>query len=126
MMMGRSKGVTISVKIPVAWDKMSKRKKQKLRQIVGRDTRVIRSFLGIIEQHESELLTSHNKNRIHTNKLNELTLTALQVKRGATQRTSVKHDLKQMFPRISVNELQECRITAAGMYESYLQLNRKK
>ena len=124
--MGRSKGVTISVKIPVAWDKMSKRKKQKLRQIVGRDTRVIRSFLGIIEQHESELLTSHNKNRIHTNKLNELTLTALQVKRGATQRTSVKHDLKQMFPRISVNELQECRITAAGMYESYLQLNRKK
>jgi transposase len=126
MMMGRSEGLTISVKVPIAWEKMSKHKKQRLRQIVSRDTRVIRSFLGIIEQHESKLLTGCNTNRIHTTKLNELTLTALQVKRGTEQRTSVEHDLKQKFQRISVNELQECRIAAAGMYESYLQLKRKK
>jgi transposase len=123
--MGRSNGVTISVKVPINWDIMAKRKQQRLRQIVGRDTRVIRSFLGVIEQHERELLTGRNETRIHTSKLNELTLTALQVKSGTEKRPLVQHDLKQKFPRISVNELQECRITAAGMYESYLRLRRK-
>jgi IS605 OrfB family transposase len=124
--MGRSKGVTISVKVPINWEIMTKKKQQHLKQIVGRDSRIIRSFLGIIEQHESELLTGRNKNRIHSSKLNELTLTALQVKVGMDQREFVEHDFKHIFPRISVNELQECRITATGMYESYLQLRGKK
>jgi len=49
--MARSKGVTISVKVPINWDAMTEKKQQRLRQIVGRDTRMIRAFLGVIEQH---------------------------------------------------------------------------
>ena len=59
--MARSEGTTISVKVPIKWESMTKRSQQRLRQIVGRDTRVIRSFLGIIEQHENELLTGRKK-----------------------------------------------------------------
>jgi transposase len=105
---------------------MTQRSQQRLRQIVGRDTRVIRTFLGIIEQHESELLTGRRKNRIHDGKLDKLTITAIKVKAGNGQRTAVLHDIKQKFPRISTNELQECRQTAVALYESYLVLKEKK
>ncbi len=44
--MARSKGVTISVKVPINWDALTVRKRQRLKQIVGRDTRVIRAFFG--------------------------------------------------------------------------------
>ena len=88
--MARSKGVTISVKIPINWDVMTERTRQRLRQTVGRDTRVIRAFLGIIEQHEDELLTGRNKDRIADGKLDQLTMTALKVKSGCEQRTSVQ------------------------------------
>ena len=124
--MGRSKGVTISVKIPIKWESMTDRSKQRLRQIVGRDTRAIRSYLGIIEHHEDELLTGRNKVRINQNALQKLTLTALKVKTGESQRTAVPHDLKSQFPRISQNELVECRQTAVAVYESYLRLRTKK
>jgi len=53
-MMARSDGVTISVKIPIKWESMTGRTRQRLRQIVGRDTRAIRAFLGVIEEHEEE------------------------------------------------------------------------
>ncbi len=124
--MARSKGITISVKIPINWKAMTERSKQRLRQTVGRDTRVIRAFLGIIEQYESELLTGRGRNRIQDGKLDKLTITALQVKSGFSQRTSVPHDIKKRFPRISTNELQECRQTAVSMYESYLKLKKKR
>jgi transposase len=124
--MARSKGVTITVKVPINWEAMTKRTRQRLRQTVGRDTRVIRAFLGIIEQHESELLKGHNKDLIDDGELDRLTMTAFKVKTGASQRISVLHDFKARFSRISVNEMQECRATAVALYESYLKLKGKK
>jgi transposase len=126
MAMARSKGVTVSVKVPINWESMTERTKQRLRQTVGRDTRVIRAFLGIIEQHEDRLLTGKNRNRIHEGELDKHTMTALRVKAGFRQRPSVPHDVKRRFPRISTNELQECRQTAVSLYESYLALREKK
>ena len=124
--MARSKGVTISVKVPINWEAMTERTRQRLRQTVGRDTRVIRAFLGVIEQHEDELLTGKNRQRIDDGKLDQLTMTALKVKSGSEQRTSVPHDFKVRFPRISQNEMTECRQTAVALYESYLKLRAKK
>jgi len=122
----RSKGVTISVKVPINWDVMTERTRQRLRQTVGRDTRVIRAFLGIIEQHENELLTGKNRDRIHDGELDKLTMTALKVKLGYSQRLTVPHDFKIRFPRISQNEMIECQHTAVALYESYLNLKNKK
>jgi len=124
--MARSKGVTISVKVPINWEQMTERTQQRLRQTVGRDTRAIRSYLGIIEQHESILLTGRNQMRIDANKLQQLTLTALKVKTGTQQRVSVPHDMKSRFPRMSQNELVECRQTSVSLYESYLSLRVKR
>ncbi len=124
--MGRSNGVTIAVKVPINWDVMTARTKQRLRQTVGRDTRVIRAFLGIIEQYENDLLTGRNRDKIDDGRLDQLTMTALKVKKGLNQRLSVPHDLKSQFPRISQNEITECRQTAVASYESYLKLRRKK
>ena len=124
--MAWTKGVTISVKVPINWESMTERTRQRLRQTVGRDTRVIRAFLGIIEQYEDELLTGRKKNKIHDGKLDKLTLTAIKVKAGYGQRATVLHDIKDRFPRISTNELQECRQTAVALYESYLALRVKK
>ncbi len=124
--MGRSNGVTITVKVPVAWDKMTKHKQQRLVQIVGRDTRIIRSFLGIIEQHESELLSGRYKTRIDDGALDHLTITAIHVASKYPQRLEVLHDMKERFPRCSSGELIECRRTAISMYESYLALRKRK
>ncbi len=123
--MARSKGVTISVKVPINWDVMTERTKQRLRQTVGRDTRVIRTFLGIIEQNEDKLLKGKNRDKIHDGKLDQLTMTALKVKSGYSQRLTVPHDLKVRFSRISQNEMVECRQTAVALYESYLKLRKK-
>ncbi|MGY5881472.1 MAG: transposase [Candidatus Thorarchaeota archaeon] len=124
--MARSKGVTISVKVPINWESMTERTRQRLRQTVGRDTRVIRAFLGIIEQYENKLLTGKNRDRIHDGKLDQLTMTALKVNPGYNQRLTVPHDFKVRFPRISQTEMTECRQTAVALYESYLKLNKKK
>ncbi len=124
--MALSKGVTISVKVPINWESMTERTRQRLRQTVGRDTRVIRAFLGIIEQHEDKLLTGKNRDRIDDGKLDQLTMTALKVKSGASQRLTVPHDFKVRFSRISQNEMTECRQTAVALYESYLKLRNKR
>ena len=124
--MARSKGITIAVKVPINWESMTKRTRQRLRQTVGRDTRVIRAFLGIIEQHEDKLLIGKNKDRIDDGKLDQLTMTALKVKSGASQRLTVPHDFKVRFSRISKNEMSECRQTAVALYESYMALREKK
>ncbi|MFW9887061.1 MAG: zinc ribbon domain-containing protein [Candidatus Thorarchaeota archaeon] len=100
---------------------MTKRTQRRLRQIVGRDTRAIRSFLGIIEQHEDKLLMGGKRLRINESELDRLTMTAFKVKTGSSQRVSVPHDMKVKFPRMSQNELNECRQTAVALYESYLQ-----
>jgi len=124
--MARSQGTTIGVKVPINWDSMTHCTQQRLRQIVGRDTRVIRAFLGIIEQHEDKLVTGRRKNKIHDGNLDKLTMTAIKVKPWYSQRLLVPHDFKVRFPRISQNEMIECRQTAVALYESYLELLRKK
>lgn len=124
--MGRSKGVTITVKVPIAWDTMTELKKQRLRQIVGRDTRIIRSFLGVIEQHESNLLSGRYKTRINDGALDHLTITAVHVASKYPQRLEVLHDMKEKFPRCSSGELIECRRTAIALYESYLALRKRR
>lgn len=124
--MTQTKGVIISVKVPINWEQMTERKQQRLRQTVGRDTRVIRAFLGVIERHEEALLTGKNKDRIKDGQLDQLTMTALKVKAGYQQRPSVLHDLKRRFPRMSQNEMAECRKTAVSQYESYLKLRRQR
>ncbi|MHA2158610.1 MAG: zinc ribbon domain-containing protein, partial [Candidatus Thorarchaeota archaeon] len=88
--------------------------------------RVIHALLGIIEQHEDKLLTGSKKKRIHDGELDKLCMTAVKTKGGCSQRIVVPHDIKNRFPRISTNELQECRQTAVALYESYLALSKKK
>jgi transposase len=124
--MSSSDNVTIVVKIPINWDKMTNSSRQRLRQIVGRDTRVIRAYLGIIEQHENSLLTGRRRVRINEGELDKLTIVTSRAKPGYELRESVPHDLKSQFPRISANELSECRRTAVNMYESYLALRKKR
>jgi IS605 OrfB family transposase len=72
------------------------------------------------------LLTGSKRNRIHDGELDKLTMTAIKVRQGYSQRLTVYHDLKARFPRISSNELSECRQTAVFMYESYLELRKKR
>ncbi len=116
--MGRSKGIIVSVKVPIRWDIMTDRQRTRLSQITGRDTRVIKAYLGVIERHEKDLLVGKRKKKISAGKVDELTLTAT---RGKSSRTSVPHDFKQRFPNMSVNEFQECRDTAIAMWHSYLE-----
>ncbi len=87
--MGRSKGTIISVKVPIRWDSMTDRQKTRLNRITGRDTRVIRKYLGVIERHEKELLTGRKKTRINTIRIEELTLTA---SKGKASRNYVLYD----------------------------------
>ncbi len=116
--MGRSQGVIVSVKVPITWDMMTRHQKTTLNRITGRDTRVIKGYLGIIEQYESELVIGKKSRRINAGKLDELTLTA---SKGAANRLSVPHDFKTRFTNMSVNEFQECRDTAIAMWQSYLE-----
>ncbi|MGY5853032.1 MAG: transposase [Candidatus Thorarchaeota archaeon] len=121
--MGRSKGTIISVKVPIHWDVMTERQKTRLNRITGRDTRVIKAYLGVIEHHEDELLTGRKKTRVDASRINELTLTA---SRGKANRSHVRHDFKRRFSNISVNEFGECRDTAIAMWQSYLELGGSK
>ncbi len=115
--MGRSKGTIISVKVPIRWDAMTDRQKTRLNRITGRDTRVIKAYLGVIERHEEELLTGRKRTKVNASRLDELTLTA---SRGTASRNQVAHDFKKRFSNVSVNEFQECRDTAIAMWQSYL------
>ncbi len=117
--MGRSSGVMITVKVPVKWDVMTDRQKTRLSRITSRDTRVIKGYLGVIERHERNLLVGKNKKRLDAGKIDKLTL-------RTDIRSIVLHDFKNRFPNISVNELQECRETAIGMWRVYLALGRNK
>ncbi|MHA1958801.1 MAG: RNA-guided endonuclease InsQ/TnpB family protein [Candidatus Thorarchaeota archaeon] len=97
---------------------MTNKQKRRLSRITGRDTRVIKAYLGIIERYEPELLVGKRKNRVDAGHLDKLTLRAT---RGSASRTFVPHDFKARFPNISVNEFQECRDTAIAMWQSYLE-----
>jgi len=117
-----SRKVVISVKVPILWESMSDRDRTRLNRITGRDTRVIRAFLGVIARHEKQLLVGKRRRRINGGKLEKLTLTAERSKDSSKNRLSVPHDFKRRFPNTSVNELQECRQVAVAMWNSYLAL----
>ena len=121
--MGRSKGTIISVKVPIKWDSMTDRQKNRLNRITGRDSRVIRAYLGVIERYEDQLLTGKKRTKIDTSQLEKLTITA---SRGKANRSYVPHDFKVRFPNISANEFQECRDTAIAMWQSYLECGGSK
>ena len=74
--MSDSRKVVISVKVPILWESMSDRDRTRLTRITGRDTRVIRAFLGVIARHEKQLLVGKRKKKINGSKLEKLTLTA--------------------------------------------------
>jgi IS605 OrfB family transposase len=117
--------VTTAVKVQIDTSNMSQKDTQRLRQILGRDTRIINRYIGILEGNKENLVKyTHKKNgeiiiKIDLRTLDEITSTT-------KDRTLVQHDLKKQFPRISLNELKECRDTAVGMYLSYLQSMKKK
>jgi IS605 OrfB family transposase len=119
----RSEGTIISVKVPIRWNMLTDKQRTRISRTTGRDTRVIKAYLGVIEHHEKDLLVGKNKKRIIAGKLDELTLTAI---RGKSQRVCVLHDFKKRFPYISVNEFQECRDTAISMWHSYLECGGSK
>ena len=121
--MGRSKGTVISVKVPIRWNSMTDGQRTRLSRITGRDTRVIKAFLGVIERNEPSLLAGRRMTQISASVLDELTLTATK---GTASRDQVQHDFKTRFPNISVNEFQECRDTAIAMWQSYLELGGSK
>ncbi len=97
---------------------MTDRQTTRLNRITGRDSRVIKAYLGVIERYEDDILTGSKRTRIDASKLDELTLTA---SKGKANRSQVLHDFKVRFPYISVNEFQECRDTAISMWQSYLE-----
>ena len=119
--MARSIGTIVSVKIPIDWEKMTQTQRSRLERITSRDTRVIKTYLGIIERHKKVLVIGSEYKRIDFKELDRLTLTALRARNPAWRRTSVPHDLKKRFQNISVNELQECRDIAVNMWNSYLE-----
>jgi transposase len=119
--MSRSKGTIVSVKVPIKWESITNRQHTRLSQITGRDTRVIRAYLGIINNHEQELIVGKTRRRIDSGALDRLTLTALRHKDPSLRRISVPHDFKARFQNISQNELQECRDIAVAIWNSYLE-----
>ncbi|OLS23951.1 MAG: hypothetical protein HeimC2_24660 [Candidatus Heimdallarchaeota archaeon LC_2] len=101
----------------------------RLKQILGRDGRVMRKYLDLIEMYENDIFQEvRNKKtkkkflQVDLVKLDTLTLTTKKSIKG--NRTKVPHDLKSKFPRISHNELLECRDTAIGMYKAYLEISK--
>ncbi|OLS26463.1 MAG: hypothetical protein HeimC2_14800 [Candidatus Heimdallarchaeota archaeon LC_2] len=122
--MARKNKISTSVIVSIDTSKLSHQNKQRLRQILGRDSRIISRYIGVIEDNRKELVEYKEKKngkisiKIDKGKLDQLTCTT-------SDRKIVVHDLKIQFPRISLNELKECRDTAVGMYLSYLELEAK-
>lgn len=106
-----------SVKIPVNTHMMSDQSLMRLKQIIGRDSRVIYRYLAIIYDNEQQIIRVSKRGKVSIDKvlLDKITLTT-------QQRTHVKHDMKREFPRISHNELGECRDTAIATFMSYHEL----
>ncbi|MDH5646992.1 MAG: zinc ribbon domain-containing protein, partial [Candidatus Heimdallarchaeota archaeon] len=98
----------------------------RLKQILGRDKRVIKAYIGVIHENEQELVTEgkSGKYRIDSGLLDKLTLTTSIKNSMNSIRDAVKHDFKKKFQRISLNEIKECRDVAIGQYLSFLELKK--
>ena len=113
----RSK-VRTTVKVRVKAEVITTRKRRRLEQITGRDTRIITKYLKLIYHNEEQLATTKKgKKKVSKAKLDHLTLTTYK-KNKLPNRHEVRHDLKKTFPRCSQNELQECRENAVAVYHS--------
>ncbi|MHA1416555.1 MAG: hypothetical protein ACTSRR_09890, partial [Candidatus Heimdallarchaeaceae archaeon] len=110
--------VVKTLKVRIKNEVLTTRKKERLRRITGRDTRIIEKYVRIIHHNRRKICakTKKGKIRVHRGKLDELTLTTSKVKEEERRKT-VPHDLKKMFPYCSHNEFQECRDIAVQLYE---------
>jgi IS605 OrfB family transposase len=98
------------VKLKINRSSMSEYDMRRLNQMLYRDTRIIKSYINIINENEKSIEKGNKINKSELDKLTAFT----------KDRPHVKHDLKSKYPRISLNELKECRDTAIGMYNGYL------
>ncbi len=111
-------GVRTTVKVRVKTDVITTRKRKRLEQITGRDSRIIKQYLKAIYHNEEQLATTKKgKKKVNKAKLDHLTLTTYK-KNKLPNRHTARHDLKKNFPRCSQNELQECRDNAVAIYHS--------
>ncbi|UJG42269.1 MAG: transposase [Candidatus Heimdallarchaeum endolithica] len=110
--------VVKTLKVRIKKEVLTTRKKERLRRISGRDTRIIEKYVRIIHHNRRKICTKTKKGkiRVHRGKLDELTLTTSKVKEEERRKT-VPHDFKKMFPYCSHNEFQECRDIAVQLYE---------
>ncbi|OLS28532.1 MAG: hypothetical protein HeimC2_05890 [Candidatus Heimdallarchaeota archaeon LC_2] len=109
------KGVITSTTVPISYSEIGEFELRRITQIVKRDTHVINKYLGIIQYNQKYLLEF--KKGQYSGKLDELTLSTRHGRKP-------KHDLKVKFPRISHNELLECRDGALGLFKSHLELSK--
>ncbi|UJG39573.1 MAG: hypothetical protein K9W45_06805 [Candidatus Heimdallarchaeum aukensis] len=111
--------VVKTLKVRVKNEVLTTRKKEKLRRITGRDTRIIEKYVRIIHHNRKKIgiKAKEGKIKVHKGKLDELTLTTSRVKKEEERRTTVPHDMKKMFPYCSHDEFQECRDIAVQLYE---------
>ncbi|OLS24824.1 MAG: hypothetical protein HeimC2_21300 [Candidatus Heimdallarchaeota archaeon LC_2] len=136
--MKRKNQLITSVKIGIDNEKLSKSTRQRLRQIMGRDTRIIKKYLHIIECHKYDLVskielkrTKKSKKGSNVNNEKKFRFTIdkgkLDLLTATTEhRPIVPHDFKAYFPRISLNEMKECRDTACGIYLGHLESKSKQ
>jgi len=110
--------VVKTLKVRVKNEVLTTRKKERLRRITGRDTRIIEKYVRIIHHNRKKIciITKKGKVRVHKGKLDELTLTTSRLKEE-DKRTTVPHDMKKMFPYCSHDEFQECRDIAVQLYK---------
>ena len=105
----------ISCNTRIDIESMSEKSLVRLNQFLNRDSNIIGDYINIIKENENIVIV---KKKVKAGELDKLTATT-------TTRTAVKHDLKSRYPRISLNELKECRDTATAMYNSYYALKGK-
>jgi IS605 OrfB family transposase len=108
-------GVRTTVKVRIKAEILTTRKRTRLEQITGRDTRIIKHYLKVIYHNKEQLVAK--KKKVNNSKLDQLTLTTSKKTKQPT-RPIVRHDFKKNFPRCSQNELQECRENAVAIYHS--------
>jgi len=110
-----------TLRVRVKTEKLTKFKKDRIRKITGRDTRIIEEYVKIIRKEEEKVIRKISKQgeirlKVHKGKLDELTLTTTK-KTNKKKRTVVPYDLKKKFPNCSHDEFQECRDVAVQLYE---------
>ncbi|MCE7749571.1 MAG: transposase [Candidatus Heimdallarchaeota archaeon] len=111
----RRNDVRTTVRLRIKTEVLTSRKRKRMEQISGRDTRIIKEYLRIIYHNEDKLSLVNEKRRVDKGMLDHLTLSTFK-KTMSPQRPTVRHDFKKRFSRCSQNEFQECKEKAATIY----------